>query len=120
MLICVDTPDEEAITQAQLAFIKGFIVGVERDIYELDKLDRINLVSFVDWYLLSELFRNVDSAFGSSVFMFKDTEDSAKPTDRLLNLGPLWDFDRSAGNVNYVDAWKTDGCWATLRRIRTG
>jgi hypothetical protein len=109
--ICVDTPDEEAITQAQLAFIKGFIVGVERDIYELDNLDRINLVSFVDWYLLSELFRNVDSAFGSSVFMFKDTEGSAKPTDRLLNLGPLWDFDRSAGNVNYVDAWKTDGCW---------
>ena len=109
--ICIDTPDEEAITQAQLAFIKGYIVDVERDIYELAKLDRINLVSFVDWYLLSELFRNIDSAFGSSVFMFKDTDGASKPTDRLLNLGPLWDFDRSAGNVDYVNGWKTDGCW---------
>jgi len=28
-------------------------------------------------------------------------------------MGPLWDFDRGAGNVNYLDNWKTEGCWVS-------
>jgi hypothetical protein len=43
--------------------------------------------------------------------MWKDTDAATNPLDRLLNMGPLWDFDRGAGNVNYLDNWKTEGCW---------
>jgi hypothetical protein len=108
---CIDTPDEEAITQNQLAYIKDLIARVESDLYGGAGLSRINAVSFVDFYLISELFRNTDANFWSSVFMWKDTAAATDPRDRLVNLGPLWDFDRSAGNVNYYDNWKTEGCW---------
>jgi hypothetical protein len=45
--------------------------------------------------------------------MWKDTDAASNPLDRLLNMGPLWDFDRSAGNVTDNDNWKTEGCWVS-------
>jgi hypothetical protein len=109
--VCIDTPDEEDITAAQLAYIKGLLREVEEDLYAANRIDRINASSFAAWYLLQELFRNVDANFYSSDFMWKDSEQSANPQDRLLNMGPIWDFDRSAGNDDELDAWKTAGCW---------
>jgi len=111
--ICIDTPDEEAITQDQLAWIKNLLVGIERDLYRSNRLDGINATSFVDWYLIQELFRNNDAIFLSSDFMWKDTAAAANPKDRRLNMGPLWDFDRGAGNVNYNDNWLVEGCWVS-------
>ena len=110
---CIDTPDEEAITRNQLAYVKSLLLQVEEELYAWNRLDRINPASFADWYLLQELFRNNDAVFVSSDFMWKDTAAAANPLDRLLNMGPLWDFDRSAGNVNYYDNWKTEGCWVS-------
>jgi len=109
--ICVDTPDEEAITAAQLSYIKNLLVEAENDLYGSGRLDRFNPTSFADWYLLQELFRNNDAVFFASDFMWKDTDGAADPRDRLLNMGPLWDFDRSAGNVNDNGNWKIEGCW---------
>jgi hypothetical protein len=108
---CIDTPDEGSITQNQIAYIKGLLGDVEQDLYVRGNLTRINVESFVDWYLLSELFKNNDAVFFSSVFMWKDTDAAATPRNRLLNLGPIWDFDISAGNVNYNDNWLAEGCW---------
>jgi hypothetical protein len=110
---CVDTPDEEAITPSQLSYVKNLILEVEADLYGAVRLDRINPASFADWYLLQELFRNNDAIFISSDFLWKDTEAAADARDRLLNMGPIWDFDRSAGNVNYNDNWETAGCWVS-------
>ena len=110
---CVDTPDEEAITPSQLAYIKSLLVEVENDLSGPDPFASIDPASFVDWYLIQELFRNNDAAFISSDFMWKDTQAAANPRDRLLNMGPLWDFDRSAGNVNYLGNWETQGCWVS-------
>jgi len=110
---CIDTPDEEAITPGQLAYVKNLLVQVEADLYGANRQEKINPVSFVDWYLLQEFFRNNDALFISSVYMWKDTDAAADPQDRLLNMGPLWDFDRSAGNVNYFDNWKSEGCWVS-------
>jgi hypothetical protein len=28
-------------------------------------------------------------------------------------MGPLWDFDRAAGNVNDNQNWETQGCWVS-------
>jgi hypothetical protein len=112
-LICIDTPDEEAITQAQLAYIKGYLRQVEEDLYAANRLDKINAVSFADWYLLQELFKNLDAVFFSSDFMWKDTDSATNPQDRLLNMGPIWDFDRAAGNSIHYETWRSDGCWIT-------
>ena len=111
--ICVDTPDEEAITPAQLAYVKDFVVRSEEDMYGANRLDRLNVVSFADWYLLQELFKNVDANFYSSDFMWKDTDASASPQDRLLNMGPIWDFDLSVGNAFWSDSWILGGCHVT-------
>ncbi len=109
--VCIDTPDEGSITTAQLAYIKGLVDSAEGDIYGGASLARLNPASFADWYLLSELFRNNDAVFFASDFMWKDTNSAANPADRLLNMGPIWDFDLSAGNYNFNDNWKSEGCW---------
>ncbi len=106
--MCVDTPDEEDITPAQLAYAKGYVNAVEADLYGSGDLSKINPLSFADWYLLQELFRNEDAIFYSSDFMWKDTAGAAIPSDRLLNMGPIWDFDIAAGNS---DQYQPDGCW---------
>jgi len=111
MSICVDTPDEEAITPAQLAYIKGLLLDVEATLYRDTRVDRMNLPSFTAWYLLQETMRNNDAIMISSDFMWKDTAAAANPGDRLLNMGPIWDFDRSAGNVDTFENWKSEGCW---------
>jgi hypothetical protein len=111
--ICIDTPDEEAITPNQLAWVKAMLNSVEEDLYARSRMDRINPASFADWYLLSELFRNNDAAFWTSDFMWKDTDAASNAADRLLNMGPVWDFDLSAGNINYNENWKTEGCWVS-------
>ncbi|MFO1306632.1 MAG: CotH kinase family protein [Burkholderiales bacterium] len=111
--ICVDTPDEDAITQAQLAYIKGLLVQVETDLYGPRTIAGINPVSFADWYLLQEFVRNNDAQFFSSDYMWKDTAASAQAKDRLLNMGPLWDFDRSMG----FDNASSLGCWVSKAYI---
>jgi len=110
---CIDTPDEGSITQSQLAYIKNLLLQVEADLYGANRQEKINPVSFADWYLLQEFFRNNDALFISSDYMWKDTAAAVEAKDRLLNMGPLWDFDRSAGNVNYFDNWKIEGCWVS-------
>ena len=57
----------------------------------VDELIDVN--SFVDAYLIDELFMNVDAGH-TSAFYYKDI-------DGKLTKGPVWDFDMAAGNVNY-------------------
>ncbi len=111
--ICVDTPDEGAITPAQLCVHQAAPRPAECDIYAKRDLARINPVSFADWYLLSELFRNYDAVFYSSDLMWKDTGAAAIPADRVLNMGPIWDFDISAGNIPFDGNWEAEGCWVS-------
>jgi hypothetical protein len=111
--VCISKPDEADITQPQLAYAKNLLATLEADVYDRKSTARFNTASVADWYLINELFRNNDSIFFASVFMWKDTDTAANPLDRLVNLGPLWDFDISAGNINYNDNWKTEGCWVS-------
>ena len=64
----------------------------------------VDVDSFVDWYVVQELFRNQDSNFHSSVHV------SWTPGGRFA-LGPVWDFDLSAGtkwNIETTpDGWHT-------------
>ena len=110
---CINTPDEGSITPAQLAYVKNLLFTVDQDVWNGGATVRINPESFVDWYLLNELFKNNDAQFWSSVYMWKDTAAAADPKRRLLNLGPIWDFDISAGNINYNGNWDSQGCWVS-------
>ena len=64
----------------------------------------IDVDSFVDWYLISEITKNVDSKSYSSMFL------NVVPGEKI-KMGPLWDFDLSFGNVDYADSRYTEGWW---------
>ena len=64
----------------------------------------IDLESFIDWYLINEIAKNVDARSYSSIYM------TYKPGEKI-KMGPLWDFDLSFGNVDYADSQYTDGWW---------
>jgi hypothetical protein len=53
--------------------------------------------SLINFYLVQELMKNADSPFFSSVYLQKDRTG-------LMRMGPLWDFDLSAGNADFERA----------------
>jgi len=111
--LCIDTPDEGSITPGQLAYIKNHLVQVEAGLYGPNLLEGINPVSFADWYLIEEFIRNPDGLMISSDYLWKDTGMAVEAKDRVLNMGPLWDFDRSVGNNDGFNNWQSEGCWVS-------
>ena len=71
---------------------------------EMRYTDCIDIDSFVDWYLISEITKNVDSKSFSSMFL------NVVPGEKI-KMGPLWDFDLSFGNVDYADSRYAEGWW---------
>ena len=110
---CVDTPDEDDITPAQLQYVKTYLDNVEHELQSRDLPTSINVRSFTDWTLLNELFKNLDAPFLSSVFLWKGADSEVRSSDRKLNLGPVWDFDISAGNFDLPPVHLPEGCWVS-------
>ncbi|RVU02731.1 hypothetical protein EOD41_01975 [Mucilaginibacter limnophilus] len=105
----------EDITDAQLAYIKGYIQDTENTLFSDNFKDPvngyvkyINVDSFINWYIVQELMKNQDAMSFSSIYFYKDRGGK-------LSMGPLWDFDLAAGNVDYSDAVNPTGWW-----IRSG
>jgi len=65
---------------------------VSRDFDEISRL--IDLDSFVDFYLVQELFQNMDVGFSSVFFQIRQIDGNPR-----LFAGPLWDFDLSSGSA---------------------
>jgi hypothetical protein len=61
----------------------------------------IDVDSFVDYYLLQELFKNSDG-FRGSTYMYKDRSGK-------LKMGPLWDMNFTMGNVGWAVARPPEG-----------
>ena len=62
----------------------------------------MDMDSFVDWYIINELAKNVDSAFLTSCFMH------LKRNGKLV-MGPIWDFDLGFGNYGDSSYNETSG-----------
>jgi len=108
--IVMDDPD--GTTPAHKAYIQQWMNDFEAALYGPAWLDPatgyarfIDRDSFIDWYLVNELLKNVDSNFFSSCKLVKSADTAAAPG--LLHMGPLWDFDRSLG-WNNIDPY---GWW---------
>jgi len=108
----VDTP--EAPVPEQFAYIQDYIQRTEDAIYSADFADPatgyaayIDVDSFIHWFLVNELMKNNDAIFFSSVWMYKQRDDK-------LFMGPLWDFDIAAGNVNHNGNDDPTGWWVRL------
>ncbi len=92
--------DPEDLPQEQLDYIKNYMQETENAIFSEERGDPdlgyakyINIDTFIEWYWLMELFKNIDAQDVSSIFYYKDRGEK-------LNMGPLWDLDVAAGNAS--------------------
>jgi len=64
----------------------------------------IDVPSFINYFILVELSKNTDG-YRLSTFLHKDRDSK----DRLIHMGPVWDYDLAFGNADYLDAFNTAG-----------
>ena len=64
----------------------------------------VDIDSFIDWFLINEIAKNVDAQWYSSIFLHW------VPGEKI-RMGPIWDFDLGFGNVDYADATYPEGWW---------
>lgn len=109
-LINIKEPDVEW-GSAELAEISTLINNFETALFasyfkreDIGYKRYIDVESFIDWFLISEITKNVDSKDFSSIFLHVLSGEKIK-------MGPLWDFDLSFGNVNYADSRYAEGYW---------
>lgn len=88
------------IVPEQKTYIQGFMNDLESSLYGTDFKDSIlgyrkymDIYSFIDYFLINELTRNVDG-FKKSRYFYKD-KDAIDGTISKLYAGPVWDFDWS-------------------------
>lgn len=94
-------------TDSQMEYVKEFINDFESVLYSEVQYgnsyeDYININTFIDYFIISELFKNADSDFFSSISLYIDRNEK-------LSIGLIWDFDRGAENSNANNDFKTDG-----------
>lgn len=101
-------PDAEEISPEQKNYIQDYIHDFEAALQGNNFTDEevgypayINVESFIDFFLLNEISRNVD-AYRLSTFMHKDKNGK-------LNMGPIWDFNLGFGNANYCTGGDVEG-----------
>jgi len=104
-------PKPDEIVSEQENYIQDFIESFERMMAGENYADPehgypsiIDIGSFVDYAIVNELTKNVD-AYRISAFMYKDKDSRGGK----LVMGPVWDHNRSLGNVDYYDGWITEG-----------
>jgi hypothetical protein len=101
----------EDITPLQLKYITGYMQVTEDALFGANANDPvegyakyINVDSFLKWYLVEEIFQTTDARDFSSIFYYKDRNGK-------LGMGPIWDFDTSAGNVDYAATKNPASFW---------
>lgn len=94
-------PDSfQDISSNQYQYIKDYMNNVFKSVRNGTYEDYIDIESFINYFLIQELFMNPDLDY-SSVYMYK-------PVGEKLKFGPLWDFDLSSGNAGYVEGYSYD------------
>ena len=70
----------------------------------IDSIDKIDFDSFIDYFIISELSKDVD-AYRISVFLHKKSELNGGK----LYMGPVWDYNLSFGNVDFCQSSSISG-----------
>lgn len=104
-------PRNDEISAEQRVYVRDWLDQMETVLVSDEVADPttgypawMDVASWVDLVLVHELAHNID-AYRLSTYPFK----AADADGGLLHGGPVWDFDRAYGNVNYCDGWKVSG-----------
>lgn len=85
-----DITSEEQRLYIQEELAKVVRTVKTKNFEEIEKV--IDVDSFAKYYLINEYFKDVDFGFSSAYFYYKNG---------ILYAGPPWDYDITAGNLNY-------------------
>lgn len=106
-------PKPEDITPEQANYIQNHFTAFEDALMGPDSRDPqlgyrpyIDVSTFVNFFLVNELARNVDG-YRLSTFFYKDRDE----VDPRIKMGPVWDFNLGFGNANYCEGGNYIG-WA--------
>jgi hypothetical protein len=104
-------PEPDDIVDEQKDYINNYITDFELLIAsesyndpDAGYYDQVNLESFIDVSLMSEISKNVD-AYRLSAYMYKDKDSE----DGRLTMGPIWDYNLAFGNADYYAGWDPMG-----------
>lgn len=111
--------DPENPSAGQVQAAKAWFQGFEDALWRGDFTDRtdhysdyIDVASFINFYIVQELTKNVDADLAKSIFL-------TWKKGQKLEMYHLWDFDLILGNCNYYDdglePW--EGWWIRDRLI---
>jgi hypothetical protein len=101
---CVVIKEPEVILgDDNFNYVQGFLLAAEQVLFSTNFADPnegwqkyMDMDSFVDWYLIHEISKNVDCMFNFSTYM-------NLPRNGKLRMGPIWDFDIAYGNIKQND-----------------
>lgn len=112
-------PKSDKLTDEQQKYISNYVNTVEKVIQSDDFADPVNgyakyidVESFVDYFIHTELSLNADGLKRSTYF-YKDKQN-ADGTGGKLHAGPVWDYNLAYGNCNFanannIEAWVFEG-----------
>ncbi|HCE56805.1 MAG TPA: hypothetical protein DER09_03155, partial [Prolixibacteraceae bacterium] len=112
-------PSYEDLTPQQRYYIRSHIIEFEYALHGQDFKDPglgyrayIDVESFIDYFIITELSRNLDG-YRVSVYFHKDKDSKGGK----LVMSPFWDFNICFGNANFFSAgnekgWASDGIGA--------
>ncbi len=101
--ILFDYPDDATITPQQSSYIQAFVDSFEQALHGPQYTDPINGYykyindsTFIDFFLINELSKNVDG-YRISSYIYKEKVTKGN----RLCAGPVWDYDIAYGNADY-------------------
>lgn len=104
-------PEGDRITPQQASYIQNYMRDFEQAMMSPNYTDPVNgykkyidLQSFVDYFIITELSKNVDG-YRLSTYMYKDKDSKGGK----LHIGPVWDYDIAWANADYAYATDPSG-----------
>ncbi|HPE94434.1 MAG TPA: CotH kinase family protein, partial [Bacillota bacterium] len=99
-------PEDEDRTAQMNKWLISYMKKADEAVTALDGYEEyIDVDSFVDWFIFTELTYNLDACFRRSCFMTLDAGGK-------LKMGPVWDFDLALGNFSKDNFSYND--WASV------
>ena len=106
--LVITEPDEDNISISQQNWLKKYLNDFELALYNSNGnyRDYIDILTFVDNFLIVEFTKNIDG-YRLSTYFYKDRNEKMK-------AGPVWDYNLSLGNADYNNGWTAEGWYYPL------
>lgn len=106
-----EAPKPDEIVNEQKVYIQQYVTNFENALAGADFADPVlgyqnymDVASFIDYFILNEVSKNVDG-YRISTFLYKKRDtDGGK-----LHMGPVWDYNLGFGNADYCTSGTTTG-----------